>query len=138
MVAHRAPGDAARAAEVGRDHAAPALCRPAPKQIRKVGRLGDQMLVVLGERRFDLGERRARARREDQFPRRIERDAGEVPRGERGRRLHGPQHAAFAAEAFDGERLAARRRLADCIGNSRLIGWRAHRDRKQTFFGSFS
>ena len=100
VVAHRAPGDAARAGQVGGDHAAERLrVRCVPEQRGKIGRLGDQVLAMLGQRRLDLVQRRAGARGNDQFLRRIERDAGQAGGGQRSRCLHRPQHAGLGAGA---------------------------------------
>ena len=55
VVAHRTPGDAARAGEIGGDHAAESLLFARAGRRREVGRFGDQVLAVLGERGFDLG-----------------------------------------------------------------------------------
>ena len=56
----------------------PSVCALARAEQRgEVGRLGDDVLAVLGQRRLDLGERRAGARGDDQLLRRVERDAGE-------------------------------------------------------------
>ena len=55
VVAHRTPGDAARTGQVGGDDAAEGLWFARAGDRREVGRLGDQVLAVLGERGLDLG-----------------------------------------------------------------------------------
>ena len=49
----------------------PIVCTPSPSKPGEVRRLGDQMLAALGQRRLDLGHRRARAGGDDQLLRRI-------------------------------------------------------------------
>ena len=81
-----------------------------------VGRLEGEALAVAGEQRLDLGERRAGARREHQFGRLVERDAGQ-PRGREGRGgLHRAAEAGARPAALDGERRPLRRGLGDDRG----------------------
>ena len=79
MIARGAGLDAARAGEVrgerAADRAAPGR---AAEQRAVIHRLERQLLVVGGEQRLDLGDRRAGPGREDQLLRLIERDAGEA------------------------------------------------------------
>jgi hypothetical protein len=67
VVAHGAPHDAARAGQVGADHAAQRGRILHAEQGAGIGRLRDDLLVVLGERRLDLGDGRAGACRDHQL-----------------------------------------------------------------------
>ncbi len=79
VVARGARLDAARAGEIGGDHAADgALPRRLAEQRAVIHRLEAELLVVFRKQRLDLGERRAGARRQHQFFRLVERDAGEA------------------------------------------------------------
>ena len=111
VVAHGAPGDAARAGQIGRHHAAEGLRSPvAAEQGGEVRRLGDEMLAVFGASAASISVIGVPARaRDDQLLRRVERDARRGRAVERRpRRLHRPQHAEFGAVALDQQWLASR------------------------------
>ncbi len=121
VVAHRPPGDAARARQIGGNDAADGL-RPVrgAQQRAQVGGFADEVLALLGERCLDLRQRRAGAGGEDQFLGRVECDAGEVAGGKAARRLHGAQHAVLGAVAADQQRLARLGRIGDGGGDGGL------------------
>ena len=100
MVARRPDGDAARAGDVGGEHAADrGLPGLAARQRPEVHRLEGQHLAALGERRLDLGERRAGAGRHHHLARLVERDAAHRLGRDVGRRLHRPADLLLGAGA---------------------------------------
>ena len=123
MIAHRTPGDTTRTREVGGNDAAERLLFARAGDRREVQWLRDDVLAMLGECRFDVGEWGSGARGDDQLIRRVERDAGEIARGDRARSLHRPQHAGLGGVANNGKRLPRPRGLADRRGNVSLINW---------------
>src|SRR5581483_2296947 len=88
-----------------------------------VDRLEGKALTFPGERGLDLGERRARPGRDDQFARLVERDAGEACDGEGRRALHRAAEAGARAAAGDGHRQLPRGGIGEDGAEFGLVGW---------------
>ena len=114
MIARRARPDAARARQIGGEHAADRrLARRPPEQRAVVHRLEGELLRLRVEQVLDLGERRAGARREHQLLGLVKRDAGERGQIERRIDLRGPAERALGAVADDLEGFLLRQRPLD-------------------------
>src|SRR6185312_8388085 len=74
---------------------------------------GDQVLSALGQLRRQLRQRGPGTGRDDELLRRVQRDAGQLPRGQTPRRLHRAQHAQFGGVSLNRQRLAGLGRGAD-------------------------
>ena len=118
MIARGARLDAARARDVGGEHAAE---RPfvgaGAEQRPAIHRLKRQLLSLAADQRLDLGDRRAPARGEHQLLRLIERDAGQLREVEREIPLRRAPDAPFRAAPDDLQGLALARRPFDDRGD---------------------
>jgi hypothetical protein len=113
VVARGAGLDAARAGEIACDDAADGALPGLPAEHRPViHRLEGEFLVVLVQKLLDVGERRAGARRQHQFGRLVQRDAGQARQVERDVGLARPADGALGALAGDFQRLVVAERPA--------------------------
>ena len=126
-VARRAQLDAARAGEVGGGDRPDGRRAGGTVKGAMIGRLEGEALVVFGERRLDLGERRAGARRKHQFGRLVEGDAGEAGGRQSLGDLHGPPEAGAGAAAGHPQRRRLCRGVGHGSGQLFLVGGGQHR-----------
>ena len=104
VVAHGAPGDPARAGQVGGNGAANGAGGVRAEQAAVIRRFGDQMLALGGGCRDQFGQRRAGAGGQHQFLGGIEGDPGQTGGGKAGIGPHRAQHGLLAAGTLNAQR----------------------------------